>query len=80
MCTGLMRAKRVEVHPRVAGQPLTALLQIVMPRMQRDKQVKGNAIQNTENAIADMVSKGEPFAGMLLWYIAQGASLAVLSL
>ena len=60
-----MRAKRVEVHPKVAGQPLAALLQGVIPRLQKDKQLKSDAIQNTENAIADLVSKGEPFAGGL---------------
>lgn len=58
-----MRAKRVQVHPKVAGQPLPALLQAVMPRLQKDKQLKSDAIQNTENAIADLVSKGEAFAG-----------------
>ena len=60
-----MRAKRVEVHPKVAGQPLAALLQAVMPRLQKDKELKSDAIQNTENAIADLVSKGEAFAGRL---------------
>ena len=58
-----MRVRRVEVHPKVAGQALPALLQTVMPRLQKDKQLKSDAIQNAENAIADMVSKGEPFAG-----------------
>lgn len=58
-----MRARRVEVHPKVAGQPLPAVLQTIMPRLQKDKQLKSDAIQNTENAIADLVSKGEPFAG-----------------
>ena len=53
----------MEVHPKVAGLPLAALLQVVMPRLQKDKQLKSDAIQNTENAIADLVSKGEPFAG-----------------
>lgn len=59
----MMRARRVEVHPKVAGQPLPALLQAIMPRLHKNKQLKSDAIQNTENAIADLVSKGEPFAG-----------------
>ena len=62
-----MRARRVEVHPKVAGQPLPAVLQTIMPRLQKDKQLKSDAIQNTENAIADLVSKGEPFAGTSPW-------------
>lgn len=60
---GLMRSRRVEVHPKVAGQPLGAVLQSVIPRLQ-DKQLKTDKIQNAENAIADMVSKGEAFAGV----------------
>ena len=60
---GLMRSHRVEVHPKVAGQPLGAVLQTVIPRLQ-DKQLKTDKIQNAENAIADMVSKGEAFAGV----------------
>lgn len=76
VCTGLMRVRRVEVHPKVAGQPLPALLQTVMPRLQKDKQLKSDAIQNAENAIADMVSKGEPFAGRLLQYITGAESQA----
>lgn len=71
MGTGLMRVKRVEVHPKVAGQPLPALLQTVMPRLQKDKQLKSDAIQNAENAIADMVSKGEPFAGRFIEFWVQ---------
>ena len=62
-CTGLMRVRRVEVHPKVAGRPLAAVLDTVIPRLQKDKQLKTDAIQNTENAIADLVSKGEAFAG-----------------
>ncbi len=58
-----MRSRRVEVHPKVAGQPLGAVLQTVIPRLQ-DKQLKTDKIQNAENAIADMVSKGEAFAGV----------------
>jgi len=57
-----MRSRRVEVHPKVAGQPLGAVLQTVIPRLQ-DK-LKTDKIQNAENAIADMVSKGEAFAGV----------------
>ena len=53
----------MEVHPKVAGQPRAALLQVVVPRLQKDKQLQSDAIQNTENAIADLVSKGEAFAG-----------------
>ncbi len=53
----------MEVHPKVAGQPLGAVLQTVIPRLQ-DKQLKTDKIQNAENAIADMVSKGEAFAGV----------------
>ncbi|KAL0035895.1 hypothetical protein WJX77_006910 [Trebouxia sp. C0004] len=60
--SGLMRSRRVEVHPKVAGQPLGAVLQSVIPRLQ-DKQLKTDKIQNAENAIADLVSKGEAFAG-----------------
>jgi len=66
---GLMRSRRVEVHPKVAGQPLGAVLQTVIPRLQ-DKQLKTDKIQNAENAIADMVSKGEAFAGMHSFYFA----------
>ncbi len=58
-----MRSRRVEVHPKVAGQPLGVVLQTVIPRLQ-DKQLKTDKIQNAENAIADMVSKGEAFAGV----------------
>lgn len=61
---GLMRARRIEPHPKVASQPLASVLQTVMPRLQKDKQLKTDAISNTENAIADLVSKGEPFAGV----------------
>ena len=60
---GLMRAQRIEPHPKVAGQALGTVLQTVVPRLQ-DKQLKTDAIQNTENAIADLVSKGELFAGI----------------
>ncbi|KAA6425624.1 MAG: serine threonine kinase [Trebouxia sp. A1-2] len=60
--SGLMRSRRVEVHPKVAGQPLGDVLQSLIPRLQ-DKQLKTDKIQNAENAIADMVSKGEAFAG-----------------
>lgn len=60
---GLMRSRRVEVHPKVAGQPLGDVLQSLIPRLQ-DKQLKTDKIQNAENAIADMVSKGEAFAGV----------------
>ena len=62
-CAGLMRGRRIEPHPKVAAQPLAAVLQTVMPRLQ-DKQLKSDSIQNTENAIADLVSKGEPVAGV----------------
>lgn len=58
-----MRGRRIEPHPKVAGQPLASVLQTVMPRL-KDNQLKTDTIQNTENAIADMVSKGEAFAGM----------------
>lgn len=73
-----MRARRVEVHPKVAGQPLPTLLQTVMPRLQKDKQLKSDAIQNAENAIADMVSKGEAFAGRFINMSLLIASLTVL--
>ena len=57
-----MRSRRVEVHPKLAGQPLATALQVIMPRLQ-DKQLKTDKIQNAENAIADMVTQGGLFAG-----------------
>ena len=65
MNAGLMRSRRVEVHPKLAGQPLATALQVIMPRLQ-DKQLKTDKIQNAENAIADMVSQGDLFAGVPL--------------
>lgn len=60
--SGLMRSRQVEVHPKLAGQPLASALQVIMPRLQ-DKQLKTDKIQNAENAIADMVTQGGLFAG-----------------
>lgn len=62
---GLARPPRVEVHPKLQGQPLPNVLEAYMPRLHRNKKLKPDAIQNCENAIADLVSKGAPYAGKL---------------
>lgn len=53
----------MEVHPKVQGQDLPQLLDGFMPRLHKNKKLKPDAIQNCENAIADLVSSGTPYAG-----------------
>ena len=60
---GLARAPRVEVHPKLQGQALPNVLENFMPRLHKNKKLKPDAIQNCENAIADLVSSGTAYAG-----------------
>ena len=53
------------MHPKLQGQELPAVLASYLPRLNQHKKLQPDAIQNCENAIADLVSKGAPFAGEL---------------
>lgn len=59
----------MEVHPKLQGQELPAVLASYIPRLNQHRKLKPDAIQNCENAIADLVSKGAPFAGVLSYFL-----------